>query len=97
MTIAELNHLEESRQMEKQIDLHRELLEQKDRQLLCARYTFHKVTQAKYKEMSLQGMPKELANEHYKRAMANYDSIVAGAIKGSSCEANQADMDKGFD
>ena len=97
MSIAELNHLEESRQMEKQIDLHRELLEQKDRQLLCARYTFHKVTQSKYKELVLAGLPKEMAKEHYVRAMANYDSIVTGAIKGASCEANQADMDKGFD
>jgi hypothetical protein len=80
-----------------QADLHRELLEQKDRQLICARYTFHKVIWSRYKEMVGRGqMTEGQAKSAYQKAMLNYDGIVNGAIDGASVEANVKDMERGF-
>ena len=71
-------------------------LQTKDRQLLNARYVFHKLVWTRYREYETQGMSKGEARQRYRMAMRNYDQIIESGIDGASCEANQKDMDKGY-
>ena len=68
-------------------------------QLHAARYAFHAVVKRKYKELMAGGtaVDKELAAEMYRKAMENYDGIIANAVSGASHDANQREMDKGFE
>ena len=72
-------------------------------QLHAARYAFHAVVKHKYIDkfamVPLDEHPKARAEaaEMYRKAMENYDGIIANAVSGASHDANQAEMDKGFD
>ena len=66
-------------------------------QLDAARYTFHKVTRARYMEQIQRHGNIEQSREMYRLAMANYDGIIKDAVSGASHEANMEDMKKGFD
>jgi len=73
-----------------------EIINEKLHQLHAARYTFHKVTQTRYILEHQMGLPEDQAAEKYRRAMANYDDIIAHALTGASYEANDVDMARGF-
>lgn len=67
------------------------------RQLSAARYAFHKVTVKRYADAVRAGfMCEGEAHHHYALAMLNYDGIIKKAVSGSTQEANEADMEKGF-
>jgi hypothetical protein len=66
------------------------------RRLASARYAFHKVVAHRYAVAVLRGeMPEDIAKEHYRVAMANYDNIVKNADTGASEDANAREMGKG--
>lgn len=69
----------------------------KDNQLHMARYIFHKVRCKNYLDALQSGaLTVEQAREMYRRAMEDYDRLIAGAVKGTSNAPNQADIDEGF-
>jgi len=69
-----------------------------DLQLHAARYAFHAVVKHKYKvEMATFTLPDAEFEAKYRKAMENYDGIIANAVSGASHDANQAEMDKGFE
>ena len=75
-------------------------------QLHAARYAFHAVVKAKYKiqlkvsqyeNINNDPAARDKASELYRKAMENYDGIIANAVSGASHDANQREMDKGFE
>jgi hypothetical protein len=71
------------------------LVDAATRQLIAARYAFHKVTVFRYAIGVMNGgMTLEQARDAYRKAMANYDGIIASAVVGAQ-DMNQAEMAKG--
>lgn len=67
-------------------------------QLRAARYAFHAVTAHRYAEAAVRRlMGQAEAVENYRRAMANYDGIVAAAPSRTNEAGNDAEMAKGGD
>ena len=73
------------------------VLEAFNMRLDAARYTFHKVTKARYMEQIQRHGNIEQAREMYRLAMANYDGIIKDAVSGASHDANMKDMEERFD
>ena len=63
-------------------------------QLDCARYAFHMVSKARYREAINYGMDYEAAKAAYAEQMRNYDGIVEDA---QANEAMYQAMEAGFD
>ena len=75
----------------------RDLLTARDHQTHAARYVFHKVTVKRYGDAVATGIiTRDQGEEMYRRAMENYDEIVAAAAGGALTPANEADMEEGF-
>lgn len=63
---------------------------------IAARYAYHRLVAHRYAVGVASGaMSLDEAHEHYRRAMENYDGIVANAKNGQPQAANIEDMDKG--
>ena len=66
-------------------------------QLEAARYAYHAIRKSWLKGLVRgQTITEAQGEEAYLEAMRNYDGIIANAVSGNSREANNAEMEKGW-